>query len=167
MLKAVQSEPLSSEDSPVSEEQAKFALERTLILLGSYSRARPHDPETYTDAIAATLAGYPREIIQHVTDPRTGFQRTSKWLPEVAEIVEVCEAEIARRAREKQLAQISRPKPKLIEAPRDPARDAEMAARFKALLSTLSSNMKINRTGDAEPPAGMSREQWAKIPDAQ
>lgn len=129
-----------SQVSPVSQEQAAFAMRRALILLGSYSRARPHEPEIYTDAIAATLAGYPPEIIVHVTDPRTGIQRALKWLPEVADVVEACEAEISRRKRAKVIADITAreaAKPKVIEPPRDPVHDAKMAARFQALLRDM------------------------------
>lgn len=115
-------------------------MRRALILLGSYSRARPHEPEIYTDAIAATLAGYPPEIIEHVTDPRTGIQRTLKWLPEVAEVVEACEGEIVRRRKAKRIAEVmarEAAKPKRIDPPRNPERDAEMAQRFQLLLRDM------------------------------
>lgn len=112
-----------------------------MILVGSYSRARAHDPETYADAIAATLAGYPREVIQRVTDPRTGIQRTLKWLPEVADVVEACDAEVSRLEVAKRFAALPAPQPKL-EAPRDAEKDAVMAKKFAALLSELTSRMR-------------------------
>lgn len=113
-----------------------------MILVGSYSRARPHDPETYADAIAATLAGYPREVIQRVTDPRTGLQRKLKWLPEVADVVEACDAEVSRLEIAARVAALPAPRPKAIEAPRDPEKDAEMARRFQGLMAELMSKMK-------------------------
>lgn len=42
-------------------------------------------------AIAATLADYPREVVEHVTDPRTGLPAKLKFLPSVAEVREACE----------------------------------------------------------------------------
>lgn len=113
-----------------------------MILVGSYSRARPHDPETYADAIAATLAGYSRAVIQRVTDPRTGLQRKLKWLPEVADVVEACDAEVSRLDLAARVAALPAQKPKLIEATRDPERDAEMAKRFQALMAELMGRMR-------------------------
>lgn len=104
--------------------------------------------------------------MQHVTDPRTGIQRTNKWLPEVAEVVEACEAEIGRRQRLRRLAELPRREPKLLEAPRDPEKDAIMAAKFKQLVTTLTSNMKLSRASVGQPPEGITREQWEEIPNA-
>ena len=42
-------------------------------------------------AIAATLAEYPKEVIEYITDPRTGLPAKLKWLPTVAEVREACE----------------------------------------------------------------------------
>jgi hypothetical protein len=42
-------------------------------------------------AIAATLAEYSAEVMQHVTDPRTGIPAKLKFLPSVAEVREACE----------------------------------------------------------------------------
>jgi hypothetical protein len=62
-------------------------------MLGSYGRAKPHEPEIYAAAIAAVLADYPAEVVQAVTDVRckTSLPRTLKWLPEPAEVAEACE----------------------------------------------------------------------------
>ncbi len=38
------------------------------------------------------LADYPQEVIEEVTDPRTGLARVLKFLPAIAEIAEACEA---------------------------------------------------------------------------
>ena len=61
------------------------------MLFGCYRTGLANDPETYTMAVAATLADYPPEVIQHVTDPRTGLPAKCKWLPSVAEVREACE----------------------------------------------------------------------------
>jgi hypothetical protein len=42
-------------------------------------------------AVAATLAEYPKEVVQHVTDPRSGLPAKLKFLPSVAEVREACE----------------------------------------------------------------------------
>lgn len=42
-------------------------------------------------AVAATLAEYAQEVIEYVTDPRTGLPAKLKWLPSVAEVREACE----------------------------------------------------------------------------
>ena len=71
--------------------QVSWAAERTGILFGCYRRGEANDPEIYTMAIAATLAEYPREVVEHVTDPRTGLPAKLKFLPSVAEVREACE----------------------------------------------------------------------------
>lgn len=43
-------------------------------------------------AVAATLAEYGPEVVEYVTDPRTGLPAKLKWLPSVAEVREACES---------------------------------------------------------------------------
>jgi hypothetical protein len=69
-----------------------LAAERARLLFGCYRKADANDPETYTAAIAAILAEYSPEVVQRVTDPRTGIARKIKFLPTVAEMSEECEA---------------------------------------------------------------------------
>jgi hypothetical protein len=48
------------------------------------------------------LAQYPDDVIDYVTDPRTGIQRRCKFPPTIAEIIEACDArmqDIAKRER--------------------------------------------------------------------
>lgn len=71
--------------------QVSLAAERTAIMFGCYRKGEANDPETYTMAVAATLAEYPKEVIEHVTDPRTGLPAKLKFLPSVAEVREACE----------------------------------------------------------------------------
>jgi len=42
-------------------------------------------------AVVAVLCDYAQEIVQYVTDPRTGLPSRVKWLPAVAEVREACE----------------------------------------------------------------------------
>jgi hypothetical protein len=71
--------------------QVSWAAERTAILFGCYRSGQANDPEVYTMAVAATLAEYPKEVVQHVTDPRSGLPAKLKFLPSVAEVREACE----------------------------------------------------------------------------
>ncbi len=68
-----------------------YAAERARLLFGCYRKGDANDPETYTMAVTAILAEYEEAIIQRVTDPRTGIARTSKWMPNVAEVSEACD----------------------------------------------------------------------------
>jgi hypothetical protein len=65
-----------------------YATERVGLLLGQYAKARPHEPAIYIAALAAILSEYPREVIEYVTDPRTGLANSQKWIPEPAEVRE-------------------------------------------------------------------------------
>jgi hypothetical protein len=67
-------------------------------LTGCYRRDDAADPEAYAAALIAVLAEYPIEVVEHVTDPRTGLPRTAKFLPSVAEVVAACEERMAQRA---------------------------------------------------------------------
>ena len=61
-------------------------------MFGCYRKGDANDPETYTAAIAAVLAEYSPAVVQRVTDPRTGLPRTMKFMPNVAEVAEACDA---------------------------------------------------------------------------
>lgn len=61
-------------------------------MLSCYRKDETHDPQVYTSAVAAVLGdGYSREVVDYVTDPRTGLPSTQKFLPSVAEVREACE----------------------------------------------------------------------------
>lgn len=61
-------------------------------MFGCYRKGDANDPEIYTAAIAATLAEFDQDVVDFVTDPRTGLPSKLKWLPTVAEVREACEA---------------------------------------------------------------------------
>ena len=65
-------------------------------MLGCYRKDEAHDPEIYSAAIAATLSEFPKEIIDRVTDPRTGIPAENKFLPNVAEVRAACDRETVR-----------------------------------------------------------------------
>jgi hypothetical protein len=66
-------------------------MNRTKLLFGCYRKTEANDPEVLAAAVAATLAEFPREIVDFVTDPRTGLPATSKWIPSVFEVREACD----------------------------------------------------------------------------
>ena len=73
-----------------------YCLTLTRILFSSYRKDEAHDPEIYCAAIGATLGDFPRQVVEYVTDPRTGLPSTSKFLPNVAEVREACVREAKR-----------------------------------------------------------------------
>lgn len=80
-------------DSSSDQNHQDYALTRAKILFGCYRKNEANDPDIFTAAVAGVLADYPREVIEYVTDPRTGLARKSKWMPSVAEISDACEHE--------------------------------------------------------------------------
>ena len=60
-------------------------------MFGCYRKTDANDPEVLAAAIAATLAEFTRDVVEYVTDPRTGLPATSKWVPNVFEVREACE----------------------------------------------------------------------------
>lgn len=71
-----------------------LAVERATLLASCYRRDDAADPRTYLRAVSAVLAEYPEAVVVRVTDPRTGLARRLKWLPNIAEISEVCDREL-------------------------------------------------------------------------
>lgn len=59
-------------------------------MFGCYRKAEASDPEIYAAATAAVLAEYPQEVVDYVTDPRTGLPSNSQWLPSVYEVRKAC-----------------------------------------------------------------------------
>ena len=69
--------------------QLDYAAVRARILFGCYRKGDANDPETYTAAITAILAEYEPEVIQRVTDPRTGIPRQLKFMAALSAAVGV------------------------------------------------------------------------------
>ena len=80
----------STEESALGQSLASFPAQRAAVLFGCYRKGEANDPEAYTAAITAILSEYTAEVIQHVTDPRTGLARKTNWLPTVAEVDAAC-----------------------------------------------------------------------------
>ena len=67
-----------------------MAATRATMLLGCYRKGDANDPDTYVAAIAAILSEYSVEVVQHVTDPRTGIARKSTFMPSIPEVDKAC-----------------------------------------------------------------------------
>ena len=98
-IAAVSSKPLTgslkkpNEESSSSRLDQAYLLGRARILFACYRRDEAADPETYCAAVAAVLGdGYSREVVEFVTDPRTGLPSKQKFLPNIAEIRETLDA---------------------------------------------------------------------------
>ena len=62
-------------------------------MLACYRRDDAIEPEMYSAAVAATLTDFSRDVVDFITDPRTGIASQLKFLPSVAEVREACELE--------------------------------------------------------------------------
>lgn len=76
---------------------SNWVLSRVEMMAACYRREDAMNPEMYCAAIAAVLSDYPAEVIEKVTDPRTGLPRQIKYLPTVAEVASACDEEKALR----------------------------------------------------------------------
>lgn len=91
-----------------------YCLERAMMMFSCYRKDEVHDPEIYAAAAAAVFSDYPREVIERVSDPRTGIASEYKWLPSIAEVTEFCNATVKRfdlMAQPKRVAIPFRPRP--------------------------------------------------------
>ena len=61
------------------------------MLLSAYRKDEWADPESFVAQLGIVLGGYSDDVVNYVTDPRTGIQRSSKWPPSIAEVVDACE----------------------------------------------------------------------------
>ena len=125
MISSAQVAPLAdlptrqSEGSSASAPDQAYCLRRTEIMLSCYRKDETHNPEVYSAAVSAILSdGYSQEVIDYVTDPRTGIPGKQKFLPAVAEVREACEERAAHLERMKKY---SKTKPtRYVPSLRDP-----------------------------------------------
>lgn len=84
------------------------------MLFSAYRKDDFADPEGFVAQLGAILENYSEDVILYVTSPHTGVQRTIKWPPSIAEVIEACSA------RERHLDIISRPERKVLPPPKEP-----------------------------------------------
>lgn len=92
------SQSKSSAENSTSVQFHAYCMRQTKILFGCYRRDDSADPDIYCAAVASTLALFPRQVVDYVTDPRTGIASENKFLPNVAEVRAACSAAGARLA---------------------------------------------------------------------
>jgi hypothetical protein len=54
-------------------------------------KPKDFNPDAWLPLIAMTLSEFPLEIVDYVSDPRTGIAKTAKWVPYVSDVREACE----------------------------------------------------------------------------
>lgn len=133
-LLASSRKPQNAVSSPSGLDPA-YCLKRTQMLFSCYRKDEAHDPETYCAAVAATLSEFDRQVVDYVTDPRTGLPSESKWLPNIAEVRAACVHEAGRRTRLAQPSVKDRLAAYKPPPPRSPEEEAKAAASASAWLN--------------------------------
>jgi hypothetical protein len=74
-----------------------WVADRIRLVFSAYRKDEWSDPEGFVVQLGMNLERFPKEVIEHVTDPRTGIQTRNKWPPSLAEFIEACWAELDHR----------------------------------------------------------------------
>lgn len=98
----------------------------------------------YVPAITAVMESYPITVQERLSDFRTGIPARCKFLPTIAEIVELGDEILRSIAR-------SRPKPILIEVKQDPAERARIGEKMAELAAELAKVNVIEPVAPKEP----------------
>ena len=81
----------SGADSNSNQNREQQCLQAARQIFSCYRRDDAADPDGYVASVAAVLSEYPPDIVDLVSDPRTGIGRRSKFLPNTADISEDCD----------------------------------------------------------------------------
>jgi hypothetical protein len=71
------------------------------MMYDCYRKDEAHNPEVFSAAVAVILTDFTKEVIDYVTDPRTGLPGSSKWPPQPSEVKEACESRAYELHRQK------------------------------------------------------------------
>lgn len=71
----------------------EWLADRIRLLCSAYPKDDYSDPEAFVAQLGVILAQYDPEVVEYVTDPRTGLQRRLKFRLTIADVVEALEAE--------------------------------------------------------------------------
>lgn len=85
--------------------RADWITSRSSILFSAYRRDDFADPNGFLAQLNVVLEGYSDAVVNEITSPKTGLQRRSKFIPTIAEVVEACDAEMARLERIRRLSE--------------------------------------------------------------
>jgi hypothetical protein len=69
------------------------------MLYSAYRTDQYADPDGFMASLGLVFSQYPNDVIEYVTDPRTGVQRGKVFPPSIAEIVSACDTRLADKAR--------------------------------------------------------------------
>lgn len=167
---------LSEYEGSTNQRQAEYATERARLLFGCYRRGDANDPDTYAAAVAAVLSEYSADCIRSVTDPRTGIQSTSQFLPTVAEVKAACEEYMAPVRRDQERERRYAATRALLVAPvLSKYEEAKLASATKSWLERTDPKAQQlageqRKPFPAIPPAqlrAMAGDQWDKIPNVK
>jgi hypothetical protein len=76
--------------SALDHQDQEWLHQRAAMLSACYRKDEANNPEMYGAALQAVLGEYPPDVVEFVTDPRTGIAARLKWLPSIAEVHEAC-----------------------------------------------------------------------------
>jgi len=104
------------------------------------------------------LEQYPNDVIVWVTDPRTGVQRSCKWPPTIAEIVEACDQRMQDKARLTRLQTWGkRNEAPMLEAPR------EERPSMEELKAKYGENWGLAEAPMAAKPPPAKAKSWDEV----
>lgn len=130
--------------------------------MGSYRRGQANDPDMYVASIAAVLTDYSEEVRTYVTDPRTGVQNRVKFLPEVFEVREACEAAMESiRAAERRMATRARAEQQLRERAEWEASMAEPRPTLEQLKTKYGVNWGSDQSEQVRKPRALTLDEIA------
>src|SRR4051812_1523941 len=103
-MEQLRHDPAAASSAPSSENSQ--ALKRKSLILrcqgmlySAYRTDQYADPDGFMASLGLVFSQYPNDVIEYVTDPRTGVQRGKVFPPSIAEIVSACDTRLADNAR--------------------------------------------------------------------
>lgn len=94
--------------------------QRIRMIFSAYRRDDFVDPEGFLIQLGMVLERYDDAVIEYVSDPRTGIQRTAKFPPSIAEVVAACDSHAEHLATLERLRSIPNPHQARLPAPARP-----------------------------------------------
>jgi hypothetical protein len=162
----------SENESAEKEQKALFAYQRATLMFKCFRWDDAADPQTFIDAAASILADYDDDIIELVTDPRTGIPTKQKWPPQPQEVKSACDAihlpRAARQEKEKKIREQLEERAALEALPPPKQTYEEFVAEMKSRGLPIDGR-KFKPDQDSVEAIrkryNISEEQWNAIPD--
>jgi hypothetical protein len=144
------------------------------MLVGAYRRNDAEDPALFIRAAATVLSAYPEKIVRRVTHPAYGIPSRLKFLPSIAEIREACEEAMKPIYAAEREEKLKAERALRLPPPVVTAEQRERATRrwFDEIRPSMIPAARQTETREQAAEklmgiAGMSAEDFAKIPDAK